>query len=90
MHAVAAAITARTGIRASTCVLTMVDVLARAGLRRIGLVTPYTSDVQARIGEDHCFVRKVSARHPDLLEQLRQAVLPKAVAAEPQREAGAA
>ena len=46
-------------------------------------------DVQARIGEDHCFVRKVSARHPDLLEHLRQAVLPQAVA-EPRREAGAA
>ena len=39
----------RTGIRASTCVLTLFDILRRRGLTRIGLVTPYTEDVQQRI-----------------------------------------
>jgi hypothetical protein len=47
-------------------------------------------DVQSRIGEDHCFIRKVSARHPELLEQLRQSVLPQEAVAEAPREAGAA
>lgn len=44
-----ARIEAATGIKASTCVLTLVDLLRRSGQRRIGLVTPYTEDVQARI-----------------------------------------
>lgn len=39
----------RTGIRAATCVLTLFDILRRRGLTRIGLVTPYTEDVQQRI-----------------------------------------
>lgn len=39
----------RTGIRASTCVLALADILHRHKLARIALVTPYTSDVQARI-----------------------------------------
>jgi maleate isomerase len=38
-----------TGIRAATCVLAYRTLLRRLGLRRIGLVSPYTSDVQARI-----------------------------------------
>ncbi len=39
----------RTGIPATTCVLTLADLLRRHGLSRIGLITPYTSDVQERI-----------------------------------------
>ena len=38
-----------TGIRAVTCVLAYRTLVRRLGLRRIGLVSPYTSDVQARI-----------------------------------------
>lgn len=42
-------ITATTGIRASTSVLAFREIFQRTGAPRIGLVTPYTDDVQARI-----------------------------------------
>jgi maleate isomerase len=45
-----ARIEAATGIRAATCVLGYRDLLRRHGIGRVGLVTPYTHDVQARIG----------------------------------------
>jgi maleate isomerase len=45
----AGAITAATDIEAITTTLAFREVLARAGAKRIGLVTPYTADVQARI-----------------------------------------
>jgi maleate isomerase len=38
-----------TGIRASTCVLSLLDILDRIGARTQALVTPYMDDVQARI-----------------------------------------
>jgi maleate isomerase len=44
-------ITAVTGISASTSVLSLFEVLARRAERRIGLVTPYTDDVQSAIIE---------------------------------------
>jgi maleate isomerase len=44
-----AAITAATGIPAGTSVLAFREVFELTGARRIGLVTPYTPDVQARI-----------------------------------------
>lgn len=43
------AIERETGIPAATCVLAYRDLFARASVQRIGLVTPYTSDVQTRI-----------------------------------------
>jgi maleate isomerase len=39
----------RTGIRATTAVLALNELLALRGISRIALVTPYTADVQARI-----------------------------------------
>lgn len=42
-------ITAATGIRACTTVLAYRDLFRLLGVRRAGLVTPYTDDVQARI-----------------------------------------
>src|SRR6266516_6349834 len=42
-------ITASTGIRASTSVLAFREIFQRTGAPSIGLVTPYTDDVQARI-----------------------------------------
>ena len=42
-------ITAATGIRATTCILSLLDILDRLGAKRQALVTPYTDDVQARI-----------------------------------------
>jgi maleate isomerase len=42
-------IEAATGIRACTSVLAFREIFELTGIRRIGLVTPYTDDVQARI-----------------------------------------
>ncbi|GAC1327093.1 MAG: aspartate/glutamate racemase family protein [Beijerinckiaceae bacterium] len=42
-------ITSVTGIKACTSVLAFRDVFARTSVRRVGLVTPYTGDVQNRI-----------------------------------------
>ena len=44
-----ARIEAATGITAATCVLGYRDIFAATGISRVGLVTPYTSDVQQRI-----------------------------------------
>jgi len=64
-----ARITAATGIAATTSILAMNELVFRLGVRRLGLVTPYTDDVQARIvtnyagigidcgAERHCGVR---------------------------------
>ncbi len=42
-------ITAATGIAASTCILSLVEILRRIGAGSQALVSPYTPDVQARI-----------------------------------------
>jgi maleate isomerase len=46
-----ARIEAATGIKACTCVLACRELLLKLDAKRIGLVTPYTEDVQRRIGE---------------------------------------
>ena len=43
------AITAETGIQATTSVLALNEVMRATGVRQFGLVTPYLHDVQARI-----------------------------------------
>ena len=48
-EALCAAITAATGIPATSAVLGFREVFRATGARRIGLVTPYTADVQDRI-----------------------------------------
>ena len=48
-EALSEAILARTAIPASTAVLAFRDLFRSRGIRRVGLVTPYTADVQARI-----------------------------------------
>jgi maleate isomerase len=47
--ALCAAITAETGIAATTSILAMNELIARLGVRALGLVTPYLAEVQARI-----------------------------------------
>ncbi|WP_379648898.1 maleate cis-trans isomerase family protein [Teichococcus aestuarii] len=42
-------ITEATGIPATTSMLALNEILARTGVRQLGLVTPYLDDVQARI-----------------------------------------
>lgn len=43
------AIESQTGAKGCTSVLALNEILARTGARRLGLVTPYLSDVQSRI-----------------------------------------
>lgn len=45
----AAEIEAETGVRACSSVLAIEEIFAATGIRRFGLVTPYTADVQQRI-----------------------------------------
>nr|WP_305123247.1 aspartate/glutamate racemase family protein [Roseomonas sp. GC11] len=46
-------ITEATGIPATTSMLALNEILARSGVRRLGFVTPYLEDVQARILENY-------------------------------------
>ncbi|WP_419899450.1 maleate cis-trans isomerase family protein [Roseomonas sp. USHLN139] len=48
-HRLCARITAATGIPATTSMLALNEILAATGVKRLGLVTPYRADVQARI-----------------------------------------
>jgi maleate isomerase len=48
-EALADAVTAATGIPATTSILALNMLLERMNVRRLGIVTPYTGDVQARI-----------------------------------------
>jgi maleate isomerase len=51
-EALCAEIEARTGVAARTSVLAFRDIFRRTGARRIGLVTPYTTDVQRKIAQN--------------------------------------
>lgn len=51
-EALCAAIEARTGVRARTSVLAFREIFRRTEAPRIGLVTPYTTDVQTRIAKN--------------------------------------
>jgi maleate isomerase len=55
----------RTGIAATTAVLALNELLALRDIRRIALVTPYTSDVQQRIIENYARIgiEVVAERH---------------------------
>ena len=59
-----AAITAATGVPATSSVLATNHALRQLGARTIGLVTPYTSDVQQRIVENYA-----AAGHPVIAER---------------------
>lgn len=48
-RALCAAIEQRTGVPATSAILALNELLSRWGIRRLGLVTPYTADVEARI-----------------------------------------
>ena len=50
-HSLCAAITQRTGAPATTSTLACIDAVSSLGVKQVGFVTPYTDDVQARIGE---------------------------------------
>lgn len=73
------AITRATGIRAVTSVLALHNILARRGERRIGLVTPYTDDVQARViaGFAREGIEVVSERHLGILDNFSFGQVPE-------------
>jgi len=64
------AITARTGIPASSTIVALNKLLAALGVRRLGLVTPYTPDVQDRIAQNYraAGIEVVSEAHCDISE----------------------
>lgn len=64
-RALCARITERTGIPATTAVLALNELLVRHGITRLGLVTPYTQDVQRRIIANYAAlgVEVVAERH---------------------------
>jgi maleate isomerase len=76
----AAAITDRTGIRATTAILALNDILQRLNAKRIALVTPYLDDVQARIIANYqaAGYACVTERHAGLQDNFSFAALPAA------------
>lgn len=58
----------RTGIRATTAVLALNELLALRDIRRLALVTPYTADVQQRIVDNYARqgIEIVAERHLDI------------------------
>ncbi|HET9018811.1 MAG TPA: aspartate/glutamate racemase family protein [Acetobacteraceae bacterium] len=71
-RALCAEITRRTGRAATSSVLALFEALRRAGLRRVGLVTPYLADLQARAIANFAAegVQVVAERHLDLSDNL--------------------
>lgn len=69
-EALVARIRAATGIPACTSMLALRTVLARTGAKRLGLVTPYRGDVQARIVENfgRVGIDCTAERHLDVSE----------------------
>jgi maleate isomerase len=81
-------ITAATGIPACTSVLAFREIFQRTGARRIGLVTPYTGDVQSRI-QANWTTRDFSCSaecHLDLRDNFSFATVTEATVAEMARE----
>lgn len=64
------AITARTGVPASSTIVALNRLLRAMGVRRLGLVTPYTPDVQARIAANYAAagIEVVSEAHCNISE----------------------
>lgn len=86
--ALAARITAETGIAADTSGLALRRCMAAAGHRRIGLVTPYTAAYVARLTA--CFAAEgwevVAESHLDMTDNLSYASVPFARIAEQARD----
>jgi len=62
------AIEERTGVRATSAILGLNRLLADLGVRKLGLVTPYTGDVQQRIVANYAAIgiETISERHSGL------------------------
>lgn len=90
-EALCEALAARTGAAPCTAVLGFRDLFRVAGARRIGLVTPYTTDVQSRIAENwgREGFEVTSERHAGLSDNFSFATLPQERIAAMIREAAA-
>ena len=77
-EALARAITGRTGIPATTAILALNTLLRRMGARRLGLVTPYTADVQAKIAANYAAagISCAAERHAGLSDNFSFAQMP--------------
>lgn len=84
-------IQAHTGIAATTAVLALNDLLALKGVQRLGLVTPYTSDVQQRIVANYAAlgVEVVAERHLGICVNHDFALVPPEQLARMMREVAA-
>jgi maleate isomerase len=74
----AAAITAETGIAATTSMLVLADVLRAMGARRIGLATPYSATYQRRLVAEFARwgIETVAESHAGLSDNLSFAFVP--------------
>ncbi|BAO91852.1 aspartate/glutamate racemase family protein [Caballeronia cordobensis] len=87
-EALCAQLTEALGIPATTSVLALNELLAKTGVRRLGLVSPYTDDVQERImyNYERLGIECVAERHLGLSENFRFAEVPDKVLAEMMHE----
>lgn len=70
----------RTDARATSAIVSLNDALARFSIRRLGLVTPYTADVEAAIVSNYAAagVEVVAAARADLSDNFSFAEIPPA------------
>jgi maleate isomerase len=82
-------ITEATGIPATTSVLALNDIFEKTGVRRLGLVSPYTGDVQQRIVRNYekLGIECVAERHLGLRDNFSFAEVPDTQLAIMMREA---
>ncbi|WP_304615762.1 maleate cis-trans isomerase family protein [Paracoccus sp. (in: a-proteobacteria)] len=78
-EALCAEITGRTGLPATSAILELNLWLKQRGIRRLGLVTPYTADVQARIIANYARIgiEIVTETHAGLTDNFAFSTLPE-------------
>ena len=77
-----AAIQSRTGARSTSSILANIELFQRHGVRRFGLITPYTADVQERIIENYARAgfECVSERHQGISDNFSYSeIAPKTI-----------
>jgi len=91
-HRLCAEITARSGVAATSCILAFNAAFAALGVRRLGLVTPYTADVQHAIARTYAAqgIEVEAEAHADRRDNYSFADIPDADVAAMCRAAAAA
>lgn len=82
------ALSARTGAKATSAIRSLNQLLDHLGVRKLGLVTPYTPDVQQRIIANYAAagIETVAERHSDRSDNFSFAEVPEAEIADMCRE----